>query len=245
MDDPIFPISKNDRFTFSCNHRVACFNDCCQDLNQYLTPYDILRAKQHLGLPSSEFLSRYTCSHTGQASGLPVITLKTSPGAGVTCPFVKKEGCLIYNNRPASCRLYPLARALSRDRKSGQVTEQYFLIKEDHCGGFGSGKSWTVTEWLDDQGLHIYNEMNDKMMEIIHLKNCLMPGPLDTKSAHLCHMALYDLDSFRHQIVEKGILGDNLPASDILEPVRSDDTALLNFAMTWIQQVLFSKGGRE
>lgn len=241
MEDPVLPVSENDRFTFSCNETVSCFNDCCRDLNQYLTPYDILRLKQHLLLSSSAFLSQYTRSHTGQESGLPVITLKTRTGPEFICPFVRDQGCLVYENRPASCRLYPLARVLTRSRETGRLTERYFLIKEDHCRGFDAGPSRTVSQWLNDQGVHIYNDMNDNMMEIIHLKNRLVPGALDTKSAHLFHLACYDLDTFRHHIFEKGLLGDNRPAEAVMELIRTDDTALLRFAIDWVKQVLFNQ----
>ena len=245
MNDPVIPISENDLFVFSCNAQVPCFNDCCRDLNQYLTPYDILRIKQHLKMTSSEFLSLYTRSYTGQESGLPVIALKTSPSTGFMCPFVRPEGCLVYENRPASCRLYPLARVLTRSRETGRFTERYFLIKEDHCKGFVTGPTWRVSQWLKDQGVHIYNEMNDKMLEIIHLKNRLSPGALDAKSAQMFHLACYDLDNFRYHIFEKGLLGDTRPSDSEMELLRMDDTALLRFAMIWVIKALFNEKENE
>lgn len=239
MDNPILPILEADRFAFKCTACVPCFNDCCRDLNQYLTPYDIFRMKNHLGLSSGDFLAQYTRSHTGQESGLPVITLKTDPSAGFQCPFVRPEGCLIYANRPASCRLYPLARALTRSRGTGRLTEQYFLLKEPHCRGFEADTTWTVRQWIDDQDIHLYNYMNDLMMDIISLKNILHPGPLDPKSAHLFHLACYDLDAFKHHVFEKRILGDETPYVDILNRAREDETELLKLGLDWIKKTLF------
>jgi hypothetical protein len=243
MEEPIIPLSKTDTFTFGCNSGVSCFNTCCRDLNQYLSPFDILMAKQHLGLSSAAFLSRYTRSHTGQESGLPIITLKTDPTSGFQCPFVRPEGCLIYNSRPASCRLYPLARALSRSRETGALAEQYFLIREAHCRGFeAGGRTWTVQEWLEDQQVAPYNEMNDRMIEIISLKNRLAPGPLDLKSTQMFHLACYDTDGFKDELLERGNLVDldTLPADD-LERLRTDDTLLLKFAMDWVRDTLFAR----
>ena len=60
MENELTPLSADDAFTFGCNPGVACFNECCRDLNQFLTPYDILRLKNHLNLSSSAFLERYT-----------------------------------------------------------------------------------------------------------------------------------------------------------------------------------------
>ncbi|MFH0730810.1 MAG: YkgJ family cysteine cluster protein [Pseudomonadota bacterium] len=239
MDTPIIPVLETDRFSFKCTSCVPCFNDCCRDLNQYLTPYDILRIKTHLNLASGEFLAQFTRSHTGQESGLPVITLKTDPASGFQCPFVRPEGCLVYENRPTSCRLYPLARAFSRSRETGQRTEQYFLIKESHCLGFESGSGWTVQQWLEDQTVRPYNEMNDMMMDIIHLKNIFRPGPLDLKSAHLFHLACYDLDAFRVHVFEKGILGDETPATNLLERARWNESELLKLGLNWIKKILF------
>lgn len=246
MEEPIIALSKTDTFTFGCHRDMSCFNTCCRDLNQYLSPYDILRAKQHLGLSSAEFLSRYTRSHTGQESGLPVITLKTDPASGFQCPFVRPEGCLIYESRPASCRLYPVARALSRSRETGALSEQYFLIREAHCQGFGGGRTWTVAQWLEDQQVADYNAMNDRMMAIISLKNQHLPGPLDLKSARMFHLACYDTDGFREQLMGPGNLVDlDKHPADLLERLRTDDTALLTFAMDWIKDTLFAPASAE
>jgi hypothetical protein len=59
----MIPISIDDTFKFSCSAKVPCFNECCQDLNQFLTPYDILCLKNHLGMTSGAFLERYTTTH--------------------------------------------------------------------------------------------------------------------------------------------------------------------------------------
>jgi uncharacterized protein len=239
MDTPIIPVLETDQFTFKCTSCVPCFNDCCRDLNQYLTPYDILRIKTHLGLSSGDFLAQYTRSYTGQESGLPVITLKTNPATGFLCPFVRPEGCAVYENRPASCRLYPLARSLTRSRETGQLSEQYFLIKELHCQGFQNGSAWTVRQWLDDQNVERYNDMNDLMMDILRLKNILRPGPLDPKSAHLFYLACYDLDAFERHVFEKRILCDEISGSEMLDRAREDETELLKLGLNWIKKTLF------
>ena len=68
MENTMIPLSLNHTFSFLCSERVPCFNECCKDLNQALTPYDILRLKKHMGLPSSSFLERYTSQHIGPES---------------------------------------------------------------------------------------------------------------------------------------------------------------------------------
>ena len=108
---------------------MACFNECCRNLNQFLYPYDILRLKKKLGLTSGEFLERYTTQHIGPESGLPIVTLKTADAERLTCPFVTEKGCRVYSDRPASCRTYPLVRAIARNRGTGRVREHFMLIK--------------------------------------------------------------------------------------------------------------------
>lgn len=231
------PLSIDDSFSFSCTKSVPCFNECCRDLNQFLTPYDILRLKNHFDMPSNLFLERYTMQHIGPESGFPIITLKTKDTSELTCPFVTPEGCSVYKNRPSSCRTYPLARVASRSRETGRITEQYMLLKEPHCLGFNQPKMQTVREWIASQDIAVYNEMNDLLMEIISLKNRLMPGPLDIKSRMFFYMACYDLDNFRSHIFEKGILKDHNLDTDTLNSVKKDDEALLKLGLKSIKKV--------
>ena len=241
MDPDLTPISPKDTFRFSCSPDVSCFNACCRDLNQFLTPYDILRLKNHLGLSSWEFLEQYTSQHTGPESGLPIVTLRPKDNHDLMCPFVSPGGCTVYKNRPSSCRTYPLVRALSRSRKTGEITEQFMVLREPHCLGFKKGKPQTVQQWIDKQDIAAYNEINDQLMQIISLKNRLMPGHLDLKSRCLFYTALYDLDNFRTQIKKNGLLDDSHIDSTTIDKAMEDDVALLKLGMKWIRQVLFDR----
>ena len=235
----MIPISIDDTFKFSCSAEVPCFNECCRDLNQFLTPYDILYLKNHLGMTSGVFLERYTNQHTGPETGLPVIALKQDDALKLKCPFVTESGCSVYSARPSSCRIYPLARAVSRSRETGKVTEHFALLKESHCRGFEQESTQTVRQWIENQKIAEYNEMNDMLMEIISLKNHTRSGPLDMKSSHFFHIALYDLDRFRSHIFEKGLLDDFHLEFDILEVVKNDDVELLKLGHRWIKKIFF------
>ena len=48
------------QFKFKCHPGIECFTQCCRDINIILTPYDIIRLKNKLDLPSDEFLAIYT-----------------------------------------------------------------------------------------------------------------------------------------------------------------------------------------
>jgi len=241
LDHQLTPISLQDTLRFSCSPDVPCFNECCRDLNQFLTPYDILRLKNHLGLSSGDFLEQHTSQHTGPESGLPIITLKPQNNLDLICPFVSPRGCTVYENRPSSCRTYPLVRALSRSRQTGEIAEQFMVLQESHCLGFREDRKQTVTQWMDEQKIADYNVINDQMMQLISLKNRLMPGPLDLKSRHLFYLALYDLDNFRSQIKKSGFLDDSHVDSTTMDKAMEDDVVLLELGMKWVKGVVFGQ----
>ncbi len=239
MNDHLIAIMPDETFKFACAPGVACFNECCRDLNQFLYPYDILRLKKRLNLSSGEFLQRYTNQYIGPESGLPILALKTADSDCLTCPFVTENGCRVYPDRPSSCRTYPLVRAISRSRESGKITERFMLLKEPHCLGFNERDEQTVRQWIKDQEVETYNHINDKLMEIISIKSRLLPGPLDLKSRHLFCMALYDLDNFRTHIFKNGFFGDFKVNPQKLAAAKIDDTALLEVGTEWVKQKLF------
>ena len=241
MENEMIPLSDADRFAFCCSPQVPCYNECCRDLNQFLTPYDVLCLKNHLGLRSGVFLDRYTTQHTGPETGLPVVALKQESATGFKCPFVTPKGCSVYEARPASCRTYPLARLASRSPETGRIQERYVLLKEPHCRGFGAENRPTAREWVKDQGLEAHNEMNDLLMEIIGLKRRRHPGPLDIKERHLFRIACYDLDDFRKQVFEKGELQGMNPPPKLMTAAREDDTALLRLSLEWVKRALFGE----
>jgi hypothetical protein len=135
--------------------------------------------------------------------------------------------------------MYPLARAISRSRETGEITQYFALIEEPHCKGFGKEIGQTVEEWLKGQNVDKHNQENDKLMALISLKNQIMPGKLEGVLADNFYLALYDLDAFREQILENDLLKDvNLPDA-ILEKICIDDEALLDMGIKWIKNRLF------
>lgn len=237
MEKELAPLLPDHPIGFACRPGIACFNACCHDLHQVLFPYDILRLKNHLGMESAVFLQQYTQQQVGPQTGLPVITFRFGPK--LACPFVSESGCTVYPARPASCRAYPLARMSARDRRTGRIQEQYVLLEEDHCLGFGEPDTQTVAEWVRSQGLEPYNRMNDRMMELIALKNQHHPRPLDIKEQHFFHMALYDLDAFRQQVFSADLFKDFPVDPARLEAAQTDDEALLALAFDWVKTALF------
>lgn len=228
-------IGIDESFTFACGAQKGCFNQCCCDLNQFLYPYDILRLSRALKMSTREFLDAYTFIYTGDSTGLPVVSFKTSTREHNACPFVTDKGCAVYDDRPASCRFFPLARALARSREDGSITEYFAVIEDPICEGFIGGEVWTPRRWMESQGLVAYNKHNDRMMELISLKQQHMPGRLEGDDRKAFELACYDLDGFRGQVADGTISLD----ADRKQAVLDDDEALLGEAMGWIRERLF------
>lgn len=244
MDDRLTALGLDEEFRFACGPEVACFNDCCRDLNQALTPYDTLRLKRGLGVPSGRFLAQFTRRHTGPGSGLPVVTLAPADPQTLACPFVSAAGCRVYPDRPASCRTYPLVRSVRRSRETGAAVASYYILTEPHCRGFAGNRTQTARQWTADQGIADYNTENDRMLDVISLKNSLRRGPLSPSSAERVYTALYDLDEFRRRLFDDGMAAESGVGEDLLEAARHDDLALLRVGMEWVKQFLERKIGR-
>ncbi|RLI78751.1 YkgJ family cysteine cluster protein [Archaeoglobales archaeon] len=215
----------SDKFKFLCHKNIECFNRCCYDLNLFLTPYDIIRLKNRLKLTSTEFLKKYTTWHVGFKTGLPVVVLKMRDD--LTCPFVADKGCLVYKDRPSSCRLYPLARIKLRDE------EYYYIVREEHCKGFDEDKEWTVEDWLEDQEVNEYNRMNDLFMELISSKH-KSGKRLNDEEIQLVYMACFDVDQFRGFVKENELLNKLDVEIDI-----QDDVELMRFGINWLRFKIF------
>ena len=232
-------LALDDTFRFSCHPGIECFNRCCWDLNQCLTPYDILRLKNGLKLSSGEFLKRYTTHHIGPGSGLPVVTLGVLEHENLSCPFVSKGGCTVYTDRPGSCRIYPLARIVQRRPNERTCEEFHIVIKEPHCLGFKESKEWTVREWKQDQAVSLYDKMSDLLMDIISLKNRSGKKRLTHEENELFYLACYDLDRFRDLVFEKRLWEAHPVEEEVIKGMEKDDVALMRFGIEWIKGRLF------
>ena len=235
------PLDLDDRFAFECRSDLSCFNRCCRDLNQALTPYDTLRLRAHLGLTSQQFQKSYLDIHPGPSTGLPVASLRFADHPEKYCPFVSDRGCSVYTARPSSCRMYPLVRGVRRSRTDGRQSEHYALLHESHCSGFEQGKSWTVRQWIENQELTAFLDNNDAMLNLIALKNQLRPGSLSSEHWHWTCAAFYDLDTFRQMA-----LSGELPAIAQVAlpkplPAEKDDARWLTWSLQWINVLLFAR----
>jgi Fe-S-cluster containining protein len=234
-------LTLDSKFKFRCHKGIACFTKCCSNIDILLTPYDIVRLKNRLGISSEEFLLDYTYIHFDEKTSHPFLYLKMGDNAERSCRFVTPDGCSIYNDRPANCRYYPVGQASLKkmDYKiNAPITEEfYFFVKEEHCLGFNEDAEWTIKSWRDDQGVDIYDDMNRGWKEILFRRN--LPGNvLDEKKQKAFYLACYDLDRFRRFVFESGFLEKFDIDEKRIEKIKNDETGLMKFGFDYTKYIL-------
>jgi len=229
------------RFKFSCHKGMKCYTHCCSDLNIILTPYDIIRMKNRLGLTCDQFLAIYTKAEMLARTKLPVATLKMLDDDKKSCPFITPEGCIIYEDRPLTCRYYPLGSAAFREQEIEPTGEDfYFMVRESHCLGFHSDREWTISEGRKDQGVEPYDEINKGWMEfMLRKKSFGFQAELSEESRAMFFMVSSNTDKLKRFIFESSFLDKYDVGKDALEEIKADEIALLKFGFDWLQSALF------
>lgn len=233
IHDPKLLYAWDDKFKFSCHEGLACYNSCCRDINIFLTPYDVLRMRRATGLPSEEFLQKYTIPLLGE-EGLPLLALKMTEDANKTCPFVSPHGCSIYEDRPWSCRMYPVFPVSSEE-------EEFLIEEKPGCHGFREDKKSTVREWKKDQGIDIYDKMHDAYKKITLHEFFQNGNKLTAVQPRVIYTACYDLDAFKRFLFGTKFFQIYDVEEEVIEKIKNDEEELLNFGYTWVRFNLFSE----
>ena len=236
-------LSLDNKFKFECHKGVKCFTKCCRGINIILTPYDIIRLKNRLQLPSEEFLAIYTEPQLLEKTDLPVVTLKLMDDDLQSCPFVTEKGCIIYEDRPTTCRYYPLGVASLSHKKGVDVDGFYFFVHEPHCLGFEEEKEWTVREWRHDQGVDIHDDINANWTDLVVRKRSFPPNlKLIEESKRMFFLVSYNIDIFRQFVFESSFLNRYNIGDETVERIMKDEIVLLDFGLKWLKDALFKEG---
>ena len=227
---------------FRCHPGVSCFTDCCGGIKIVLTPYDILQIRKRLEMSAAEFLHTYTEPTYLEKTDFPGVVMKLTDEQ--RCPFIKskKEGCMIYSDRPSACRYYPVGMAnFHEGAQEGQDSEEfYFVVKEPHCRGFEEDKTWTIREWRQDQGVDLRDKMNKGWMEIVmRRKSFGYQATLSEQAKRMFFMASTDLDQFRSFIFDSSFLNTYDVDQETLDKIREDDVELMLFSYKLLASMLF------
>lgn len=231
------------KFNFKCHPGVKCFTKCCRGINIILTPYDIIRLKNRLAISSDEFLTIYTEPQLMEKTDLPVVTMKLLDDEQNSCPFVREDGCLVYVDRPTTCRYYPLGVASLTHKEDADDEGFYFFVNEPHCLGFEEDADWTVARWRKDQGVDIHDEINAAWTDLVVRKRTFPPNmKWNEKTKKMFFLASYNIDKFREFVFDSSFLDRYEVDPATVEKMRSDEIALLRFGMNWLKWLLFKQG---
>jgi len=229
-------------FTFSCHPGISCFNQCCSDVNIFLTPYDVLRLKNHLGISSQEFLDKYTQLIADRNQQLPAVQLLMTEDDFKRCHFVDDEkGCTVYENRPWSCRMYPVGQASPGEGEEKLNEKFYFLLQEEVCQGFEEGKNWTIADWMKSQGVDQYDEFGELFKEIALHRFFKEGKVLTAQKVEMFFLACYNLDKFKEFLFNTTFLDRFEIGEDMLKKIKENDEELLRFGISWIKFSLFGE----
>ncbi|MBI5057916.1 MAG: YkgJ family cysteine cluster protein [Nitrospirae bacterium] len=234
-------LSLNSKFKFRCHKGIKCFTRCCSNINILLTPYDVIRLKNRLGLSSDEFLLRHTVMNIDKQTSHPYASLKMNDDPEKKCPFVTPEGCTVYTDRPANCRYYPIGQGtLKKADKDGKPFDEefYFFVREEHCYGYHEKKEWTIASWREDQGVDLYDKMNRDWKALQLRRNLLGQAELDPKKQTQFYMASYNMDAFRKFIFESRFLDVFDIDKETVEKIRTDEVELMLFGVRYIKYVM-------
>jgi uncharacterized protein len=219
-------------FRFRCAPGIACFTQCCRDVNIVLTPYDVLQLKKALAVNSDEFIEKYTLVLTKDKQIIPLVFLKMRED-NKRCPFVSEQGCTVYEHRPWACRMFPLDAA-----EDGTF---HLITDPDRCKGLAEKASWQIGEWLVEQGIVPYDEMNQLLTSITAPLKAQQPDIDNPDIAKMIFMSLYNLDKFRDFIFKSSFL-DRFEVDPLqIEKIKRSDLELLKFAVDWIKFGIFGQ----
>jgi Fe-S-cluster containining protein len=234
-------LGPEDTFTFGCHRDLPCYTKCCHDVNILMTPLDVLRLSRARNMSTTDFLKKHAMVPITKDLHLPVVMLKMAEAGDRPCPFLTDDGCGVYEDRPWSCRMYPVGMAIPPARAGISPEPVYFLFEDDFCDGRGEKNEWTVDTWRADQKIEEREAVEADFKGIVSHPYFIGGRQLDSKRIELFHMASYDLDSFRRFVFESTFLKRFELEDELVEKIRESDEELLRFAFTWLRFALFGE----
>lgn len=240
--NPVTPelLEGDAKIKFRCHKGIKCWNACCSNIDITLTPYDIIRLKQRLGMKSYEFLREYTVPFEFEKDGIAGVKFKPVEG-GTACQFMTDEGCSVYDDRPTSCRYYPVGLVAMRREDEYTDRKYYALVEEEHCLGHQEDQVMTIDEYRKEQKVEEYDEHSRGWRQLVLKKKSSGPtiGKPSLRSRQLFFMANYDMDRFREFVRSEGFTSSFDVEPELYEKLLQDDVELMEFGFRFLKQVLF------
>ena len=168
-----------EKFNFKCQMT----GNCCYKMEIFLNPFDILQIASALGTSTTETIDRYLLFLENRKQGFPRPIFKAAREG--FCSFNIDKKCTIHQNRPLSCRLFPLAK------KKNII----YNTNSDFCLGLKIGEEISLQDYLLQEGAGLYIVEADsyyKLMEKIMGKTDFSQVNIYLKD--IFYLVLYDID---------------------------------------------------
>ncbi|MFZ5564880.1 MAG: YkgJ family cysteine cluster protein [Thermodesulfobacteriota bacterium] len=230
-------LAETDTFRFACHDKLACFNQCCRNLNLFLYPYDVLRLRKALNMTAGEFIDRHVDVVMRPENFFPDVLLSMADNPEKTCPFLTVAGCGVYQDRSYSCRLFPMEQGMIMADNAAEPQILYFFRPPAFCLGRHEDRVLTPARWIDDQEAETYVRMTRRWAEVKALFSANpwgAAGPYGP-AAKMAFMAAYNMDAFRDFVFNSGFLKRYKVKPVVLQKLRASDAELMLFGFDWIK----------
>lgn len=145
----LYFLDVNSPFSYQCRR---C-SQCCRNRHVLMNPYDVICLAHTLQISTGQFIQQFL--------------LLSQEGAFLRhrlngdCIFLEKNDCLVYQDRPLSCRLYPLQQVPSSGKN-------LFSKLELPLGSAGIyGKNGTVAQYLNRQEAQYWMDATDVYTDLL------------------------------------------------------------------------------
>ena len=240
-------IHPGETFHFRCHTNIACFNQCCRNLNLFLYPFDVLRLKQRLNMSSDAFIDRYVNIIMREGHHFPEVLLRMDDQHDSACPFVTADGCRIYEDRPHTCRIFPLEQGALYNAGSNTTTPVYIFRPPEFCKGPEEDHPLTLDDWTRDQGADIYSQMTLRWANVRRLfqNNPWGSEGFEGAKGRMAFMAAYNIDRFREFVFNSTFIKRYRIKPKLVKQLHATDKALLSFAFEWIEFFVWGRPSKH
>jgi hypothetical protein len=172
-----------------------------------------------------------------EGSYFPEVLLRMSTDRGQACPFLADAGCRVYEDRPSTCRTFPVELGLCYGEPGTPPESIGFFRPPEFCRGDRGPDEWTLDSWEDDQDARRHNTMTRRWaaLKALFSKDPWQGQGPDGPKGRMAFMATYNMDAFRNFVFSSSFLKRYKVKPDLLSRIRKDDTALLLFGMEWVK----------
>ncbi len=241
------PLEPSDTFRFRCHKDLACFNQCCRNLNLFLYPYDVVRLRKALDMDSDRFLDAHVDVVMREGSHFPDVLLLMADNDARTCPFLSDAGCRVYADRPDTCRTFPVEQGLHFGDSPDAPRIVNFFRPPDFCQGRHEDQVWTLDGWAEDQEAAVYNRMTARWAAVraLFVKDPWGAAGISGPKGKMAFMAAYNIDRFREFVFQSSFLKRYRVKPARIKKLRGSDRELLSFGFEWIRHFVWGIPSRH